>query len=224
MPLGGLEENKSRKCRIMPTPTRRGGFSPFFFNSLWSETDDPLVVRRQSCLIDARKYVAYVTLFRCCPRVLDHVKANVKQIIEGKAAPKVLKKQSDAIVTNTITKGTKAKMASAGMAMYQGSAIQGFHSGQTKEISLTIASFFYSCNIPAHNAQCECSCLQGNGAGNQDGTRKLRPPPITPRSMANCWRGSTTLLRPECSTECKTSHSLVGRFVRVVWPGFGGAW
>jgi hypothetical protein len=57
------------------------------------------------------------------------VKANVKQNIEGKAAPKVLKKQSDAIVT----KGTKAKMASAGMAMcqYQGVAIQGFRSGQT---------------------------------------------------------------------------------------------
>jgi hypothetical protein len=52
------------------------------------------------------------------------VKANVKQITEGKAAPKVLKKQSDAIAT----KGTKAKMASAGMAMYQGSAIQGFRS------------------------------------------------------------------------------------------------
>jgi hypothetical protein len=43
-------------------------------------------------------------------------------------------------------------MASAGMAMYQGSAIQGCRSRQTNEISLTIASFFYSCNIPAHNA------------------------------------------------------------------------
>jgi hypothetical protein len=66
------------------------------------------------------------------------VKANAKQIAEGKAAPKVLKKQSDAVVT----KGTKAKMASAGMAMYQyqGSAIQGSRSGQTKEISPTIAS------------------------------------------------------------------------------------
>jgi hypothetical protein len=48
--------------------------------------------------------------------------------------------------------GTKANMASAGMAMYQGSAIQGFRSGQSKEISLTTASFFYSCNISAHNA------------------------------------------------------------------------
>jgi hypothetical protein len=74
----------------------------------------------------------------------------MKQIIEGKAAPKVLKKQSDAVVT----KDTKAKMASVGMAMYaiQESAIQGFRSGQTKEIGLTIASFFRSCNIPAHNA------------------------------------------------------------------------
>jgi hypothetical protein len=48
--------------------------------------------------------------------------------------------------------GTKVKMASAGMAIYQGSAIQGFRSGQTNEISLTTASFFHSCNIPAHNA------------------------------------------------------------------------
>jgi hypothetical protein len=74
----------------------------------------------------------------------------VKQVIEGKAAPnaKALKTQSDAVVTM----GTKAKMASAGMAMYQGSVIQGFRSGQTNEISLTTALFFYSCNIPAHNA------------------------------------------------------------------------
>jgi hypothetical protein len=53
------------------------------------------------------------------------VKANVKQVIEGKAAPEVLEKQSDAVVTM----GTKAKMASAGMAMYQGPATQGFRSG-----------------------------------------------------------------------------------------------
>jgi hypothetical protein len=59
-----------------------------------------------------------------------------------------LKKQSDAVVAT----GTKAKMASAGVAMYQASVIQGLRSGQTKEISLTIASPFYSCNIPAHNA------------------------------------------------------------------------
>jgi hypothetical protein len=74
--------------------------------------------------------------------------ANVKQVIEGKAAPKVLKTQSDAVVTM----GTKAKLASAGMAMYQGLAIQGFRSGQTNEISPTTAPFFHSCNIPAHNA------------------------------------------------------------------------
>ena len=43
-------------------------------------------------------------------------------------------------------------MASAGQAMYQASVIQGFRSGQAKEISLAIASFFHSCNIPAHNA------------------------------------------------------------------------
>ena len=82
-------------------------------------------------MIDAREYVAYVTFFRCCPRVSDHVQANVKQIIEGKAAPKALMKQSDAVAT----KGTKAKIAPAGMAMCQGSAIQGFRSGQTKEIA-----------------------------------------------------------------------------------------
>jgi hypothetical protein len=82
----------------------------------------------------------------------DHVKANVKQVTEGKAASKALKTQSDAVVTM----GTKVKMASAGMAMYQGSIIQGFRSGQTNEISLTIASFFHSCHIPA---QCECPCL-----------------------------------------------------------------
>jgi hypothetical protein len=74
--------------------------------------------------------------------------ANVKQVIEGKTAPKALKTQSDAVATT----GTKVKMASEGMAMYQGSVIQGFRSGQTNEISLTTASFFHSCNIPAHNA------------------------------------------------------------------------
>jgi hypothetical protein len=72
----------------------------------------------------------------------------MKQVIEGKAAPEVLKTQSDAVVAM----GTKVKMASAGMAMYEGSAIQGFHSGQANEISLTIASFFHSCSVPAHNA------------------------------------------------------------------------
>jgi hypothetical protein len=77
------------------------------------------------------------------------VEANVKQVIEGKAAPKVLKTQGDAVFT---TGTPKAKMASAGMAMYQGSVVQGFRSGQTNEISLTTASFFYSWNIPAHNA------------------------------------------------------------------------
>jgi hypothetical protein len=72
----------------------------------------------------------------------------VKQAIEGKCASKALKKQSDAVVAT----GTKAKMASAGVAMYQVSVIQGLRSGQTKEISLTIASPFYSCNIPAQYA------------------------------------------------------------------------
>jgi hypothetical protein len=50
------------------------------------------------------------------------VKANVKQVIEGKAAPKVLKTQSDTVANM----GNKAKMA-----MYQGSVTQGFRSGQT---------------------------------------------------------------------------------------------
>ena len=124
------------------------------------------------------------------------MKANVKQVIEGKAAPKVLKTQSDAVVTM----GTKAKMA-----MYQGSLIQGFRSGQTNEISLTIASFFHSCNIPAHNA---------NAPVFREMVQAIKmapasyppPPPITPRAMTNCWRGSTMLLRLECSTECKTSQ------------------
>jgi hypothetical protein len=89
------------------------------------------------------------------------VEANVKQVIEGKAAPKALKTQNDAVATM----GTKAKMASAaGMAMYQGSAIQGFRSGQTNEISLTTASFFYSCNIPIppppHNAASDGELLE----------------------------------------------------------------
>jgi hypothetical protein len=100
-------------------------------------------------------------------------KAGAKQVIEGKAATKVLKKQSDTDVV--VTKGTKAKMASAGMAMYQGSAIRGFRSGQTKqEISPIITSFFYSCNIPAHNVN--AAVFRGGGAGNQDGTRNLPPP------------------------------------------------
>ena len=132
------------------------------------------------------------------------MKANVKQVIEGKAAPKVLKTQSDAVVTM----GTKAKMA-----MYQGSLIQGFRSGQTKEISLTIASFFHSCNIPAHTANAPVFREMVQAI-------KMAPasyvPPITPRSMANCWRSSTALLRLECSSECKTSNSSVGHFVRMV--------
>jgi hypothetical protein len=80
------------------------------------------------------------------------VKASAKQIIEGKAAPKVPKKQGDAVRSRHQTKSTKAKTASAGMAMYQGPVIQGFRSGQANEISRTTASFFYSCNIPARNA------------------------------------------------------------------------
>jgi hypothetical protein len=43
------------------------------------------------------------------------VKATVKQIIKGKAAPKLLKKQSAAVAT----KDTQLKIAPAGMAMYQ---------------------------------------------------------------------------------------------------------
>jgi hypothetical protein len=45
-------------------------------------------------------HLAHVgSVIRCCPGVCDDVKANVKQIIEGKAAPKVLKKQSDGVAT-----------------------------------------------------------------------------------------------------------------------------
>jgi hypothetical protein len=68
----------------------------------------------------------------------------------GKCSAKGTEEASDAVVT----KGTKAKMASAGMVMcqYQGSVIQGFRSSQTKEFSPSFSSFFFSCNIPAHNA------------------------------------------------------------------------
>jgi hypothetical protein len=134
MPLGGLEGNIIRKCRKCRRPPGLFFFA-FFFNEVRLHglvTEGLLGRARQSC----------------CPKVPDHVKANVKQVIEGKAAPEVLKTQGDAVATM----GTKVKMASAGMAMYQGSVIQGFRSGQTNEINLTIASFFHSCNIPAHNA------------------------------------------------------------------------
>ena len=95
------------------------------------------------------EHLAHVgSSIRCCPKVPDHVKTSVKEVIEGKRASKALKKQSDAVVAI----GTKAKMSSAGAAMYQASVIQGFRSGQTKEISLAITSSFHSCNIPAHNA------------------------------------------------------------------------
>jgi hypothetical protein len=86
----------------MPTPTGGPFFSSFFltkFVFISLVTEGLFDHARQSC----------------CPKVPDHVKVNVKQVIEGKAAPMVLKTQSDAIVTM----GTKAKMASAGMAMYQ---------------------------------------------------------------------------------------------------------
>jgi hypothetical protein len=93
----------------------------------------------------------------------------------GKGSAKgtrVLETQGDAVATM----GTKVKMASAGMAMYQGSVIQGFRSGQTNEINLTIASFFHSCNIPAHNANAPVFREMAQ-AVHQDGTRKLPPPP-----------------------------------------------
>jgi hypothetical protein len=138
------------------------------------------------------------------------VKANVKQLIEGKAAPQVLKKQSDAVVT----KGTKAKMASAGMAMcqYQGSVIQGFRSSQTKEISHTTASFFYSCNIPANNA---------NAAVFREMMQAIKMAPATCAPPNNAAIDGELLERLYdavqfgCSTECKTSHSLVGHFVQM---------
>ena len=95
------------------------------------------------------EHLAHVgSSIRCCPKVPDHVKTSVKEVIEGKRASKALKKQSDAVVAI----GTKEKMEHAGRAMFQESVVKGFRSGQTKEISLTIASFFHSCNIPAHTA------------------------------------------------------------------------
>ena len=51
------------------------------------------------------------------------------------------------------------------MAMYQGSATQGLRYDQTKEISLTIASFFHSCIIPAHNASAVVVRVVGEGDG-----------------------------------------------------------
>jgi hypothetical protein len=114
MPLGGLESGngirKCRKCRRLPGA---------FFGGFFFETKFVFI----SCTVGLPGRARQ----SCCPKVPDHVKANVKQVIEGKAAPKVLKTQSDAVVIM----GTKVKMASAGMAMYQGSAIQGFRSGQT---------------------------------------------------------------------------------------------
>jgi hypothetical protein len=129
------------------------------------------------------------------------VKATVKQVIEGKAAPKVLKKQSDAVATM----GTKAKMASAGMAMYQyqGSAFQGFRSGQTKESSLTTASFFHSCNISAHNAN--TPVFREMVQAIKMALASYAPAPNNAASDGE--------IRLECSTECKTSHSLIGHFV-----------
>ena len=57
------------------------------------------------------EHLAHVgSSIRCCPKVPDHVKTSVKQVIEGKRASKALKKQSDAVVAI----GTKAKMAHAG--------------------------------------------------------------------------------------------------------------
>jgi hypothetical protein len=55
-----------------------------------NETSHPV---KPACV---EQHLAHVrSAIRCCPGVCDDVKANVKQIIEGKAAPKVPKKQSD---------------------------------------------------------------------------------------------------------------------------------
>jgi hypothetical protein len=93
-------------------------------------------------------------------------------------------------------------MTPVGMAMYQGSAVQGFRSGQTKEISLTIASFFYSCNIPAHNASAPAFREMAQALRQSRWhPQATPPPPITPQAMANCWRGPAMLLRPECRVQ-----------------------
>jgi hypothetical protein len=61
------------------------------------------------------QHLAYVGgAIRCCPSVPDNVKVDAKQITEAKAAAKLLKKQSAAIVT----KGSKAKLVAELRAMH----------------------------------------------------------------------------------------------------------
>jgi hypothetical protein len=152
-------------------------------------------VRRQPCLIDAREYVAYLTFSRCCPGVPDHVKANAKQITEGKATPKALKKQSDAVAT----KGTKVKMASVGMAMYQYQRPSNSRlllrpdQGDQPHHCLILLFLQYSC------AQCECCYIQGYGAGNQ-----YAPPPPNNAAIDGELLG---VVQFGFSTECRTSHT-----------------
>jgi hypothetical protein len=137
------------------------------------------------------------------------VKANAKQIIEGKAAPKVPKKQGDTIAT----KGTKAKIAPAGMAMYQGSAIQGLRSGQTKEISLTTALFFYSCNIPTRNAN--AAVFRWRWCRHIKMAPASYAPPNSAAIDGELLERLYNVVQFGCSTECRTSHILVGHFVQI---------
>jgi hypothetical protein len=129
---------------------------------------------------------------------------------------KVLKKQSDAIAT----KGTKAKMAPAGMAMYQCTSRDRGNSRlslrpQTKEISLIAASFFHSCNIPAHNSNAAIYREMVRAIKMAPASYAPPPPQITPRSMNCCGEAFYDVVQFGCSTECKTSHSLVGHFVQM---------
>jgi hypothetical protein len=228
MPIGGLEGRREQKTKDkrqrqkpkmpeMPTPLTAATAGPIFcfcFMKFWSDWNGffwPLGrVRRQSCLIDARRHVG--GLCRVLPLLSGSTrsregKREANHRGKGSAAPKVLKKQSDAVAT----KGTKAKakMASAGMAMCccQGSAIQGFRSGQTKEISLTTASSFYSCNIPAHTM----GMLLSSGRWY---SQSLKVAPASYAPFNNAAIGGELLERPYgvvqfgCSTECKMQDAV----------------
>jgi hypothetical protein len=88
---------------------------------------------------------------RCCPSTSGDANANASQANHrGKGSAKGAE---------------EAKRSIRHMAMYQGSATQGLRSDQTKEISLTIASFFHSCIIPAHNASAVVVRVVGEGDG-----------------------------------------------------------
>jgi hypothetical protein len=137
----------------------------------------------------------------------------VKQVIEGKAAPKALKTQSDAVVTMGTNQGENG-VCGHGDVPGIGNP-RPSRSGQTNEISLAIASFFRSCSTPAHNAN--APVFRGVVQAIKIAPASHAPPPNNAASDGELLsRGSAMLLRLEYSTECRTSHSLVGHFVRVV--------